>query len=108
MVNKKQLKKVSLTKVIQQSAPKAGVPKSRKISNLGSFCRYVAFVGLWYGFTTPIWGPKYGVPASRVSNFQTFWCPDFWGREEEVAKKNCQLEAEPGNVVVAKKIASST
>ena len=58
MVNKKHLKKVNLTEVIQQSAPKAGVPKSRKISNLGSFCRYVAFVGLWYGFTTPNMGSQ--------------------------------------------------
>ena len=68
MVNKKHLKKVNLTEVIQQSAPKAGVPKSRKISNLGLFCRYVAFVGLWYGFTTPSMGSRLvdQCPISRL------------------------------------------
>ena len=67
MVNKKHLKKVNLTEVIQQSAPKAGVPKSRKISNLGLFCRYVAFVGLWYGFTTPNMGSQLvECPISRL------------------------------------------
>ena len=67
MVNNKHLKKLSLTEVIQQSAPKAGVPKSQKISNLGSFCRYVAFVGLWYGFTTPSIGSRLvECPTSRL------------------------------------------